>query len=123
MIDIDNFTYGDFKKIAELFSHKNNDVAIQPSLMIGKYVLVRCYSAGVHAGYLVSQVGDTVILKDSRRLWSWGSDGGVALSGVAQLGLAANKKIDTLNPLIQLTGAIETILCSKKAEDSINGYK
>ena len=36
--------------------------------MIGKYCICRCYSAGVHAGVVVTQVGDVVQLAQSRRL-------------------------------------------------------
>jgi hypothetical protein len=89
--------------------------------MIGQYVICRCYSAGVHAGVLVSQVGDVAVLKDSRRLWSWTAKEGVALSGVAQHGIKKEKsKVDILNPLIRLTGVIETIPTSREAMESIN---
>lgn len=92
-------------------------------LFEGKYVICRTYSAGVHAGYLVSQDGDIVVLRDSRRLWRWKSaQPAVALSGVAQFGLAEDCKIDTSNPLIRLTGVIETILASTDAEESIREY-
>ena len=37
----------------------------------GRYVLCRCYSAGVHCGELVSLSGEQAILKNSRRLWFW----------------------------------------------------
>ena len=121
-MNIDDLTLGQLKEIAAMFPQKENQQP-PPSPFIGKYVLVRCYSAGVHAGELVSKIGDEVVLKNSRRLWSWGSNGGVALSGVAQLGLVPGKKVDIMNPLIQLNGAIETIPCSKIAEDSINEYK
>ena len=50
---------------------------------VGKYVICRCYSAGVHAGTLVQQFGDEAVLKDSRRLWDWTAKSGVALNGVA----------------------------------------
>ncbi|HON48585.1 MAG TPA: hypothetical protein PLZ60_12630 [Kiritimatiellia bacterium] len=89
---------------------------------VGKYVLCRCYSAGVHTGVLVSAQGEQAILKDSRRLWSWKALAGVALSGVAQNGLASGCKIDTQNPEIALSGVIEIIPCSAAAEESIRGY-
>lgn len=85
---------------------------------VGKYVICRCESAGVHAGELVSQTGDEVILKDSRRLWSWTAKGGIALSGVAIHGLAGGK-VDVMLPMIALTGVIETIPTSEVARDSI----
>lgn len=121
-MNIDDLTYRQLKEIAAMFPQPAKPATLE-SPMIGKYVLVRCYSAGVHAGELVSQVGDVAVLKNSRRLWSWGSNGGVALSGVAQLGMVPGKKVDVLNPLIQLTGVIETILCSDIAKESINEYK
>jgi len=47
------------------------------------YVIVRAHTAGVHAGYLLSRKGDTVILSESRRLWKWM---GASLSQVANTG-------------------------------------
>ena len=120
-IDIDSFTLGQLKKIASMFG------AVQPEQkphpFVSKYVIARCYSAGVHAGEVVSAEGENVILKDSRRLWSWKAKDGVALSGVAQNGLKSEGKVDTLNPEISLTGVCELIPCSTKARESIDGFK
>ena len=85
---------------------------------VGKYVICRCASAGVHAGILVSQTGDEAILNDSRRLWSWTAKEGIALSGVAMHGLKGGK-VDVMVPQIALTGVIETIPTSEIARDSI----
>ena len=91
---------------------------------IGKYVVCRCYSAGVHAGELVSQENDIVVLKNSRRLYYWIANEGIALSGVAQNGIKPTGcKIDVLNPEIMLTSVIEIIPTTKKAEESINEDK
>jgi len=49
------------------------------------YVIVRSHTAGVHAGYLESRNGDTVVLSESRRLWQWS---GASLSQVANTGPA-----------------------------------
>ena len=51
-----------------------------------KYVIVRSHTSGVHAGYLVSRKGDTIVLAESRRLWRWC---GASLSQVANYGPAA----------------------------------
>jgi hypothetical protein len=118
-MNIDQLTYGELKQIAAMFSATTAAQAVHP--MVGKYVICRCYSAGVHAGVLVSQTGDEAVLKDSRRLWSWKAKAGVALSGLSQHGLDSGK-IDTLLPEIALTGVIETIPCSDIAKDSIHGY-
>ena len=89
---------------------------------IGAYCIARCYAAGVHAGEVVSIDGENVVLKDSRRLWSWKAKDGVALSGVAQNGIK-DSKIDVVNPLIYLTGVCELIPTTQNAQDSIHGYK
>jgi len=86
---------------------------------VGKFCIARCYSAGVHAGYVVSVDDDICILKDSVRLWSWRGTG-VALSGVAN-GKFMSGKVDTVNPEIYLTGVIELIPCTDKSRDSIYG--
>ncbi|MGE0344273.1 MAG: hypothetical protein AB7O86_14545 [Porticoccaceae bacterium] len=87
--------------------------------LIGKYVICRTYSAGVHAGVLISQNGKEVLLADSRRLWSWAAKEGVALSGLAVHGLKTGK-IDSTVPHIYLTEAIELIECSADAQESLN---
>ena len=111
---INDLTIGELKKLASVF-----DARPAPHPFVGRYVLVRTYSAGVHAGELVSQDGDLVLLKNSRRLWSWEAKEGVALSGVAVSGIKAGK-IDTIVTEIFLTGAIETICCSDAAKESIS---
>ena len=116
-MSIDNLTIGEARQIATMFGAQQT--AAQPHPFVGRYVILRCYSAGVHAGILVSQTGDQAVLRDSRRLWSWKAKAGVALSGVAVHGLAGGK-IDSLVPEIALTGVIETIPCSTAAQETIN---
>lgn len=92
---------------------------------VGRHVICRCYSAGVHAGVLVSQTGDQAVLRDARRLWRWTAASGVALSGLAVHGLSGDRsvsKIDTLLPDIALTGVIETIPTSDIARRSIDAF-
>lgn len=104
-------------------THGHASNASPDSAFIGQYVLCRCDSAGVHTGELVSIEGEVAVLKNSRRLWHWKVKGdGIALSGVAQSGLAKGSKVDAINPLIRLTGVIETIVCSDAARESINGF-
>jgi hypothetical protein len=121
-MNIDNLTYGELKQIAAMFNGQTPQApAALPHPFVGKYVIARCYSAGVHAGEVVSADGENVILKDSRRLWSWKAKDGIALSGVAQNGIKPDSKVDTTNPLISLTGVCELIVCSDIAKASING--
>jgi len=117
-MNIDNLTFGQLKEISAMFF--NQQPAKKDHPFVGKYVIARCYSAGVHAGEVVSADGEEVILKDSRRLWSWKAKDGIALSGVAQNGIKSDSKVDTMNPLISLTGVCELIVCSDISKASIN---
>ncbi len=93
------------------------------STMIGKYVIVRCRDAGVHAGVLESTNGRECVLSESRRLWYWKPANGQSfLSGVAAYGLDSASKIGA--PVkIHLTENCEIIECSNAAKDSISGAK
>ena len=117
---IDNLTFGELKQIAAMFS--GQQAAAKPTNpVIGEYCIARCYSAGVHAGVVESVDGENVVLRDSRRLWSWKANDGIALSGVAQHGIKTSEcKLDVSNPVIYLTGVCELIPCTKKAKESIN---
>jgi hypothetical protein len=85
------------------------------------YVIIRTYSAGVHAGYLSERKGKEVELINSRRLWYW--DGAFTLSKLAVDGTAKPEecKFSCVVPKIKLTEAIEVIFCTKKAIESIQG--
>lgn len=119
MSTIDNLTFGELKQIAAIFSGNTATPTANP--MIGQYCIARCYAAGVHAGEVVSVDGENVVLKDSRRLWSWKAQDGIALSGVAQHGVKSTEcKIDVVNPLIYLSGVCELIPCTRQSKESIN---
>jgi hypothetical protein len=123
-MNIDNLTFGELKTIAAMFHGTATAPVSAPHRFVGLYVIARCYAAGVHAGEVVSVDGENVILKDSRRLWSWQAKDGVALSGVAQHGLKDKGcKIDVVNPLIYLAGVCELIPTGAGVRESINGYK
>jgi hypothetical protein len=124
-MNIDNFTLGELKQIIAIVDSRlgqPTQSATHP--FVGKYVIARCYAAGVHAGTVVSVDGENVLLKDSRRLWSWKAKDGVALSGVAQTGVQSGcSKIDVVNPELYLTGVCELIPASTIAKESIDGFK
>lgn len=116
------------KQIREIVALVNGTVqqpsaSTAPHPFVGKYVIARCYSAGVHAGFVKHVDGEQVILADSRRLWSWKAKDGIALSGVAQTGVQSGCKIDVVNPKIYLTGVCELIPCSAAAQESIHDFK
>lgn len=127
-MDIDSITIGQARQIAALV---NPVPAIAGELisattgidngMTGKYVIVRCRDAGVHAGVLESHSGREAVLRESRRLWYWKPAGGAKfLSGVARRGLAAESKVGA--PIrVHLTETCEIIECTPEAEASIRG--
>lgn len=82
--------------------------------MIGKFVVVRTYSAGVHYGRLKEQVGKEVILENARRLWYW--RGAFTLNAVANDGIKEGSKISAPVSEIKLTEAIEIIPTTEAAE-------
>ena len=123
-MNIDELTLGQIKEIQALaFGGAKSTTAEKPHPFVGMYVVARCYAAGVHAGTVLGVDGENVILKDSRRLWSWKAHDGIALSGVAQHGIKSDSKLDSLNPMIYLTGVCELIPCTGLAKDSINDKK
>lgn len=58
--------------------------------MIGKYCMVRTYSAGVFAGTLAERKGKEARLTDARRIWYW--RGAASLSELATKGPATPKE-------------------------------
>ena len=85
--------------------------------MIGKQVIVRTYSAGVHFGTLDSRDGKEVVLNDARRIWHW--EGAFTLSAVAMEGVKKTSKLSVAVPQILLTEAIEIIPCSEVAAKNL----
>ena len=86
--------------------------------MIGKYVVVRTYSAGVHIGTLQSQTGTEVRLANARRIWCW--YGANTLSEVSQKGIGDGSRVSELVPEIMLTEAVEVIPCSAEAQSNLD---
>ena len=89
--------------------------------MIGNYVIVRTYSAGVFAGNLVKKEGKEVELKNARRIWFW--EGAASLSQLAQDGTSKPDKckFPCKVDAVILTEAIEILSVTEKAELSIRG--
>jgi hypothetical protein len=90
-----------------------------PEIVSGNYVVVRTYSAGVHAGFLESQNGKEVVLRNTRRLWHW--KGAASLSQIAGAGISEPNECKFPAPIdkIILTEAIEIIPCTEKAREII----
>jgi hypothetical protein len=87
--------------------------------LLGKRVIVRTYSAGVHIGTLVAADEMEAHLKDGLRLWRW-ENGGLSLSAIATNGIRGGRLNRT--PEIVLTNAIEYILLSDAAEATFERF-
>ena len=88
---------------------------------IGKKVIVRGNRSGVFFGTLVEKEGTEVKLQNCRRLWYW--DGAASISQLAVDG--TNEPDDckftvTVEEMVVMD-AIEILLCTEKAINSIEG--
>jgi len=83
------------------------------------YSIIRADRAGVFAGYVAHEEGDTVIMKNCRRVWYW--NGAASLSEMAVCGVSkpADCKFPCAVPKIKIHGVIEIIQTTEKARLSI----
>ena len=88
-----------------------------------QWVIVRTYSAGVHAGYLKSRNGKEVVLIQAIRIWYW--EGACSLSQLAADGTTLPDKCKFSVPVAEiiLTEAIEVISTTSTSYNSISGTK
>jgi hypothetical protein len=84
------------------------------------YVIVRTFSAGVHAGYVKSRNGKEVELLKARRFYQW--YGSSTLSQFAQSGTSQPEKCKFPEEVdrIILTEAIEILDVTSKAKKTID---
>lgn len=89
--------------------------------MIGKYCMVRTYSAGVFAGTIKERNGKEATLTNARRMWYW--DGAASLSQLATDGTSKpeNCKFPVAVDEVLLTEVIEILPITDKAKASIDG--
>ena len=78
------------------------------------FVIVRTYSAGVHAGELVKRDGKEVQLANARRIWRW--YGANTLHEMSLAGLDTKQsRVSKPVASIVLTEVIEVIACTSEA--------
>lgn len=120
-VDIDSLTLGQIKQLQALLGGASaHSGKADPD--VGKYVVVRCYGAGVHVGVLVSRDAKDVRLSDARRVWKW--SGAKTLSEMSLRGLDGNNsRVSEPVAGITLIDAIEVIPCTPDAETSLRGAK
>lgn len=90
---------------------------------VGKYCVVRSDRAGVFAGTVAEHEGQSVVLKDVRRLWYW--DGAASISQIAVDGTTAAENCKFTMPVetLGLFDVIELIPATDKARKVIEGVK
>lgn len=84
-------------------------------------VMVRSANAGVFYGTLVKREGDTVVLKDSRRVWYW--EGAATLSELANSGTSKPDSCKFPAPIIgkhTILGVCEIIEMTPEAVASLD---
>src|SRR3990167_10950612 len=99
---------------------KESDIKKNAETLDGmKYVIVRTQSAGVFAGYLKEKTGETIILKNARRIWYW--SGACSLSQLAMEGTKKSNecKFPCEVGSIELNQVIEIIDATQEAKESI----
>jgi len=110
---IDDLKLGEIKQLIGMFGNHQPAIKLHP--MLGKRVLVRTYSAGVHIGTLEHAEGMECKLTNALRLWEW-EGGGLSLSAVANNGIKGGRLNKTGE--VYLTNAIEFIPTTTQAEES-----
>lgn len=124
-MNIDELTVKDIRELVGIIgiAQKQTADSARPNAtwkhpMLGRRVVVRTYSAGVHIGTLAEVNPDNAMeckLTDALRLWKW-EGGGLSLSAVANNGIKGGRLNRTGE--VVLTNAIEYIPTTKVAEDS-----
>ena len=122
-MNIEELTIKEAKEIASTFADMTCKRAMTNDMtgewkhpMLGRRVIVRTYSAGVHIGTLAEVNPNNAMeckLTDALRLWKW-NGGGLSLSAVANNGIKGGRLNRTGE--IVLTNAIEYIQTTEKAE-------
>ena len=126
-MDTNSSSLGEIKQIAALLNPSTavaSSTAPAPSSlnsMIGQYVIIRTYSAGVWFGKLSEKAGNEVILTEARRMYTWKAAESISLSAVSLHGIQERySKIIQAVPEVWLE-AIEILPCSGKAIKQLKG--
>jgi hypothetical protein len=114
-------------KLLDDTSTESNDATSSQSTidtsLIGKYCIIRTYSAGNFCGYLDKKIKEEIILKDARRLWYWKNIKGLSLSSIALYGIDQEHSRVTAPVEHIWLQAIEIIPVTKIAMDSLISIK
>jgi len=114
-------------RLLETSSKEETKTEVEPSSglsgMLGRYCIIRTYSAGVLFGILDQKSGNEVILTQARRMYRWKALESISLSAVATHGIDhKNSKICEAVDQVWLE-AIEIIPCTATAISLIKDAK
>lgn len=106
--------------IESLVANVNSKTAIEDGL---EYVIIRGKSSGATAGFLVSQKGEEVVLRQARKLWYW--SGAASLYELADRGVSNPKdcKFPKAITEVKILDCCEIIKVSESGKKSIEGVK
>ena len=116
-MNLDDLTIRQARELSRLFAPS---VELKTHPFVGRYCIVRTYSAGVHVGVLTSAGEGEAILTDTRRIWSW-SGGALSCSEIASSGISGGKMSCAVETNA-LTGVIEVIPATKEAEKCLRSF-
>jgi hypothetical protein len=89
------------------------------SALIGKFVVVRTFSAGVHMGTLLEHHEKEVTLVNARRLWKWAEANTLNEISLRGSSLTQGTRISEPVDRIILTEAIEIIPTTPEAQENL----
>jgi len=116
-MNIDELTLGQVKELRNIFGERETKTRHKD---IGKKVIIRTYSAGVHYGTLESKDGGECTLTNAIRIWQW--YGAASLSQLAMEGTKDSEQCKFAMPVDTITLKwIEVIPCTEEAQKSIEG--
>lgn len=86
--------------------------------VIGKFVIIRTRSAGVHTGILLQHEGTNVRLHNARRIWQWGGANTINEIAIRGVDLKASKISEPVEEII-LMETIEIIPVTQMARENL----
>ncbi len=88
---------------------------------VGRYVIVRTYSAGVFAGVFEGRRRREVVLTDARRLWRWAGAASLSQLAVSGTSRPSDCMFPVAVPRVELLEVIEILDVTPAGEASIRG--
>ena len=131
MIDIDDLTIGEAKRLAAmlapLLGQKAPPTTENPTgdqapyaAVIGRRCIIRARDAGVHYGIVRSIHGRVVVVDKDRRIWRW--RGALTLSDLALTGPVETDGFSRISPEVEqvvISDACEVLTCTQACIDRI----